>query len=190
MQVVKLSQKNIKDLESFCYECKLLGYQNNATLKDLKWGDYYDLPSIPEYWAVYKDDKIIHLAGCHQFEPNSRTLRCLFRAATLPEYLNIIKGLSRNHMNSLGFSYMLPEQITYGLENGYDTFVITTNSLHDFSGRMNKTHRALQLIADNNIVEYLGDREYFHIPQSIWRVNLPEYFSALETFRKHRSSDE
>lgn len=187
MQVVKLSLNDTKDLESFCYQCKLIGYNNNATLQDLKWAAKYDLPSMAQYWAIYKDNQIVSIAGCHQFESNTGTLRCLFRAATLPEYTNLVKGISRNHMNSASFSIILPEQLKYGLENGFKEFVITTTPYSDASGRMHKTHRAMELISQNNIVEYLGDKEYFYVRQSIWKINLSKYFEALIKFKQNNS---
>lgn len=187
MQVVKLSPNDTKDLESFCYQCKLIGYNNNATLQDLKWAAQYDLPSIAEYWAIYKDNQIVSIAGCHQFQSASKTLRCLFRAATLPEYTNIIKGISRNHMNSASFSIILPEQIQFGIANGYDEFVITTTPYNDASGKMHRTHKAMQLIAKKNIVEYIGDQEYYYVRQSIWKINLPKYYAALDKFLQNNT---
>lgn len=179
MQVKHLISDDTQDVEIFCQKCKLAGYKNNQSLRDLKWGDVYDLPSQPEYWAVYQDDQIVSIAGCHKFQENSNTLRCLFRAATVPTFKNTVKGLSKTHINSLS-KYILPKQIVYGLENNYTDFVITTNKENDSSGKMLKTHRVYEYMAANKVVEYLGDIEYLHTMQSVWKINVGRYLDQAK----------
>jgi hypothetical protein len=176
MFVRQLTDKDEADIEIFCLKCKEAGYQNNQSLKDLKWGDIYDLPSKPEFWAVYERNEIISIAGCHKFQFEGKTLRCLFRAASIPSYQHQSKSLSRNHINSLS-KLILPLQIQYGLENDYDDFILTTNKSNDSSGKMLKTHRVYEYLAKNKIVEYLGDMEYYGTLQSIWKITIERYLN-------------
>lgn len=177
MQIRHLSNKDLDAVKAFCIECKTAGFKNNSSLQDLKWGDVYDLPSKPEYWAAFDQDQIIFLAGCHRYKFATNTLRCLFRSASLPNYKNKQKGLRKTYTNSL-VKYILHEQIQYGLANDYDQFVITTNTENDNSGKMQKTHRVYQNYFKNGIVEYLGDVEYYYTQQSIWKVNLEKYLDS------------
>jgi hypothetical protein len=184
VQVVKLSQNHINLLEKFCQTCKEIGFQNNSSLTNLKWGDRYDLHNVPDYWAVILDNKIVSLSGCHSYNESFTKLRVLFRSATLPEYSNIIKGISKNHMNSIPFSILLPLQINFGLENSFNEFIITTTPDQDNSGHMFRTNRVLHHLAKLNIVTFMSESNYYYTKQLLWRVNLEQYFKALSNFYK------
>jgi hypothetical protein len=161
VQVVKLSQSHTNLVEEFCIQCKNAGYYNNSSLELMKWGGHVDLKEPPNFWALIDNDKIVSISGSHSFgvySPEMPQIRCLFRSATLPEYSRIIPGLSKNHMNSIPFSILLPLQIIHGLENNFKHFYITTsNKDHDASGKMKKTHRAMEIIAQKRIVDFIKD---------------------------------
>ena len=188
--VIKLDETHTSMVEEFCYEAKLAGYLNNASLEAMKFNDQYDLKEVPAFWAVIKNEKIISVSGCHcwadEFEELSM-MRCLFRSATLPYYDKVVKGLSKYHMNSLPFSIMLPLQINYGLKKGVKNFYITTsNSDHDASGKMKRTHRALQLLERVGIVKFDNDEIVYSTPQTKWEIHLDNYLEALRGFHSAR----
>lgn len=180
MQVVKLSQNHTELVEEFCVRCGEAGYENNSTLAAMKWGDQFDLPSPAHWWALIDGEQILSISGCHHIKDHQ--LRTLFRSATLPQYQKLIPGLSRNHMNSVPFSILLPHQIRWGLDNGYGEFYITTShGEHDASGKMWRTHRALTLLSKIGIVEHRGEEVVYHTPQTVWRINIERYWAARKS---------
>lgn len=194
MKVMFLTSDHTYLVEEFCKECEKHGYKNNSSLKLMKFNGEYDLKEIPCFWGIYHNNKLISLSGSHTWRGKGKAegmlfMRCLFRSATLPEYQNIILGLSKYHMNSLPFSVLLPYQINKGMRDGVRHFYITTsNSDHDASGKMKRTHKVLQLLAKNNIVKYCGDEIFYSTPQTKWEINIPEYHKALRSFHKTRST--
>jgi hypothetical protein len=189
MNIVKISQNHNKLLDAFNRECAGVGYTNNGTMEALKLIDGHDLPSDPQYWALIVNDEIASISGCHSYDDEHRILRCLFRSATLPRYQRLIPGMSKTHMNSVPFSILLPMQIGWGVANGYDELYITTShGSHDASGKMSRTHRALELLSKQGIVEFVREEEYYYTPQTIWNLNINEYNRALQAFRPIRQS--
>ena len=191
-QVIKLHREHESLLNEFCKSAGLAGYANNASLEAMKFGKEYDLSEIPAFWGVVVDNKIISVSGSHHWRDDDgqpTMMRCLFRSATLPEYETVVPGLSKNHMNSLPFSVMLPHQINQGLRDGVEHFYITTsNGKHDASGKMKRTHRVLQLLEKVGLVKYAGDDVFYSTEQTKWELHLDNYLEALRSFHPVRTS--
>lgn len=195
MKVVFLTNDHIDLILEFCKRAAKAGYKNNSSIELMKFNGEYDLREVPKFWGILKDDTLISVSGCHHWQGKGPLegikfmMRCLFRSATLPEYQNVIQGLSKYHMNSLPFSVLLPYQINEGMKEGIKHFYITTsNGDHDASGKMKRTHRALHLLEKNNIVKYCGDEIFYSTPQTKWEINIPEYLKALRSFHQTRST--
>jgi hypothetical protein len=190
MNIVKLNQSHIHLLEKFCYDCKLASFENNSSLEKMKWGGSHDLKEPPDFWALIVNDEIASISGCHYFgdySPGIKQIRCLYRSATLPKYSKLIPGMSKNHMNSVPFSLLLPYQLLDNLEKGNRYFYITTSSGdHDASGKMKKTHKAISLIAKRKIVDFISEEIIYSTLQTKWKIVLPNYFQALLSFRSIR----
>lgn len=173
-------------LLEYCENCKKLGYNNNNSLESLKLYHNNDLLGLPDYWAILKQNKIITLSGSHKFSETQQ--RCLFRSATIDNN-QIVKTLSKTHMLSLPFSILLPFQILDGLKKGIKEFIITTsNSDLDQSGKMGRTHRVLNLLSKQKIVDFVRNDTIFHVPQSVWKINLENYYQAIINFDSVRSN--
>ena len=190
MDIVKLSPKHSDLLDKFNAECGAVGYTNNSSMAALKLVEGHDLPTDPQYWALIIDGEIASISGCHGYDGEGRILRCLFRSATLPRYQNLITGISKTHMNSVPFSMLLPQQIGWGQANGYREFYITTShGSHDASGKMSRTHRALELLGRQGIVDFVRQEEYYWTPQTLWLINLEKYNWALRAFNNGRQNN-
>ena len=184
MKVIQLTQEHTQILTKFCREANAAGYRNNSSLEDMKFGKKYDFEEPAEFWAVVDSQKIISVSGCHI---TNNSVRCLFRSATLPEYDTVVPGLNKHHMNSLPFSVLMPQQIYFGIDRNIKDFYITTsNGEHDASGKMKRTHRALQLLERTGMVSHAGNEWLYNVEQSIWKLNLDKYLSALRSFDKTR----
>jgi hypothetical protein len=51
---------------------------------------------------------------------------------------------------------------------------------------MKRTHRALQLLAKNGIVNFIADEIIYSTPQTKWELNLDQYLTALRSFHNTR----
>lgn len=191
-QVIKLNDSHIPLLKEFCLFAGLAGYANNASIEAMKFGSEYDMGEIPEFWGVVADNRLISVSGSHHWKDDDgqpTMMRCLFRSATLPGYDKIVPGLNRYHMNSLPFSALLPHQINTGLKNGVNHFYITTsNSNHDASGKMKRTHKVLHLLEKVGIVKYAGDEVFYSTSQTKWELHLDNYLEALRGFHPVRTN--
>lgn len=188
--VVKLDDSHLPLLEEFCAKARDAGFSNNTSPQKMKFHGHSDLPVAPHFWGVLKEGKLASVSGYHMWPDADRkytTMRCLFRSATLPEYDDLVPGLSKNHMNSVPFSIMMPFQIRHGIQNGAKDFLITTShGEHDASGKMKRTHRALELLSKRGIVKFHREHVVYHVPQTLWRINLTAYLSALKSFHETR----
>lgn len=187
LEIIQLTLDQHKDIiEQFCCECDRLGFKNNNSLLSLKLTSDVDLISPPVYWAIVDDNNsIISLSGCHEFDHG--ILRCLFRSATIKRQ-NLVKSLSKTHMTSLPFSILLPLQIHWGLQQGFKEFVITTsNTDEDQSGKMMRTHRVMQLLCRQKIVDFIKNDIIFHSSQTLWKINLSKYQQSVRAFDSIRS---
>lgn len=185
-----LNNEHIDLVEEFCKESANAGFSNNSTIDAMKFGSEYDLGEVPKFWGILKGQRLISVSGCHRWKDpysNPTMMRCLFRSATLPEFQKLVPGLGKTHMNSLPFSVLLPYQLNWGLQNGVEHFYITTsNSDHDASGKMKRTHRVMQLLSDQRIVKYAGDEIFYSTPQTKWEIHVYKFLNAIIDFHKTR----
>lgn len=187
MQVVKLSPKHTELLLTFCTKCGHAGYSNNSSLESMKWNGNYDLPDKARFWSLMINNEIVGVSGVHKF--GEEKLRCLFRSAVLPQFQNLVPGISRNHMNSIPFSILMPYQISWGIQNNYKQFYISTShGPHDVSGKMSRTHKALSLLSKRNLVSFSSEEIIYNVPQTVWHLNLYKYLEVLTTFENTRQS--
>jgi len=168
-----------RQLYSFVEECKFLGWSNNNSLYVMKWKHH-------TFWGTYIDNNLAAVSGLQKLpEISDTTYRILFRGAQLPKYNNYFKNISRYHFNSIGFYEHVTPQIEHA-PPGSD-FVITTNVTHDASGRMNRTHRVMQLLAKQGMVTLLKNDILYNTLQSIWTLNVDCYMEKRRNARMERN---
>jgi len=168
MKIVPITDELLPKLEIFCKEAGELGYNNNSSLKAMK---YEWCKEQGEYFCAIEDDKIVSVAGCHPFPEVSETAwRVMFRGAQLPGYHSY--GLSKYHMNAITWRDILPLQIQFC---DSDELYVTTNVEHDASGKMNKIHRLFKNLHKLGMVDYHGRVFLYQTEQSVWKLNISEY---------------
>lgn len=173
----------IKSVEKFCYECSLVGYKNNDSVKSMRLDWCLNLGG--QFFLTYKNDKLISLSGCHPLpEAGKNVYRILFRGATLPEYQNLQGTLSKTHMNSIPFYHHTPRQINWARVIGYDDYAITTNhSNKDGITSMSKSHRVFKLLEKQGLVSCLHENlRLFNNDQSVWSLRVDNYLAARNRF--------
>jgi hypothetical protein len=177
MKVVPITAELLPKLEIFCKEAGDLGYNNNSSLKAMK---YEWCKEQGEYFCAIEDDKIISVAGCHPLpEINDKAWRVMFRGAQLPGY-NKSFGLNKYHMSAITWREILPAQIEFC---DTDELYITTNIEHDASGKMNRTHRLFKNLHKLEMVNYQGRVFLYQTEQSVWKLNIDEYTKRNEKLK-------
>jgi hypothetical protein len=171
----KLTSDDVPQIEKFCKKCALLGYENNSSLKAMKF-------DFATFFGAYDQDKIVSLAGVHHIpELGSNAWRCLFRGAQLPGYT---PKWSMNIFNSgIHFSQFLFQQINFIKEsNALAEFYITTNVNNPKAGASSRLHKTMMprlskmgywnLVSLNTVL--------YNTEQSVWKVNVFNYMKDRE----------
>lgn len=167
------------DLTEFCSICDKLGWLNNRSPEALKFNEV-------AFWGTFWNRKLISISGC-QYVPeiSDNTYRILFRGAQLPEFNKVFSTMSRYHFNSLPFyCHALPAMKWAGLKNN---FVITTSAEYDRSGKMGRTHRALELMAKLGLVTYKGIQKVSYTDQAVWQVNVKTYMEKRKNAKMEQN---
>lgn len=172
------------ELVEFCSKCSKLSYFNNMSLQAMKLD--WCLSKNGQFFLTYYDNLLIGLSGCHPLpQVDHNVFRILFRGIELPEFRNIFNIVSKTHMTSIPFYYHIPLQIEWARKQGAKKFVVTTNwDNPDGIRSMSKSHRVFQLLEKQNIVSCLiKEMTLYETVQSVWELNVDNYFSAREGFR-------
>ena len=168
LRVSDLNNVNKDSLEKFFVECRRLGYENNTSLSaigiDLVKGRNGNI------WFLSKGDEIIGMAGCHKFDEHDPTsFRIQFRGCELPG-TDVKPGLSRSHFNSSTFRGLIPYQLKWIEDLGYnkDNVYLTVNRGH-------KNYRAMSLIEKQGFLSNPKDMVLFGVDQTVWKFNTLHY---------------
>ena len=121
--VTTITKDLIPSLEKFCKKAKALGYENNSSLKEMRFEKTKDWG---EYFCAIENDEMIAVAGCHPLPEVSKAgWRILFRGCELPR-TNNFKGLGKGDWNSVTQREFIPRFIDYCPS---EELYITTNRL-------------------------------------------------------------
>ncbi len=182
LEIRLLEETDLEKLQTFCDQCKSLGWYNNESFSTIKL-DKMKMP-YGQFFIGYdhENDRIWNLAGVHRFpELGDKAWRCLFRGAQLPGYSLSGSFTKDVYKNGFHLSYFLPLQIKF-IESYFpdSEFYMTSND------KTNKEFFASSQKLDSVIMPYLSKRGIFtrthqHFmlygtSQSIWKVNLEKYF--------------
>lgn len=183
MLITTITDDLIPKLEIFCKEAKKLGYENNSSLKAMKFDWCKDQG---EYFCAIKDDNIVAVAGCHPLlEVSTNAWRILFRGCELPQ-TDTFRGLGKGDWNSITQREMIPRFIEWCPSN---ELYLTTNIHHEHSnGKAARNHRLMGLLAKQKILDKHSDIVLYYTEQTVWRLNIEEY-SARRSRLKGRYVD-
>ncbi len=136
-------------VSDFCEKCSELGYENNSSLKAMKW-DWDEVQ-----WVGTFTDKLVSLSGIHAFpEMGSNAFRVMFRGASLP-------GISAKFLNFK----QIPLKVEWALLKCDDpVFYVTFNT----TGRSKRMGNA---IARRKDFTYIKTMNYFNVEQEIWKYD-------------------
>jgi hypothetical protein len=157
-----------KALDEFFLECKNLGYENNVS--DLAIRTSFVKQRLGNIWFLLSQGEVIGMAGCHRFdEYDSSSFRIQFRGCEIPGK-DVKPGLSRSHFNSSTFRELIPYQLRWIEQKGYDknNVYLTVNHGH-------KNYRAMSLIERQGFLTKECEMNLFNTEQTIWKFNTEHY---------------
>lgn len=176
MEIIKLNNSHLSLLSNFCKKCENLGWENNSSIKKLKFDMVYDKGGA--FLAGIEKDEIVSVAGYYPFfELDDSWWRIFFRSATLPK-TGPNKGLHR------GTGLKGRMFIDKFIENcGKENLYLTTNIENSTYSNITRYHKSLELeskLPDSYInkvdIIYLYGQQ-----QAIWKLDVDKY---LERTRK------
>ena len=170
MQIKIITDDLIPQLEIFCKEAENLGYENNSSLKAMK----YDwCKEHGEYFCAITKEKIVAVAGCHPLpEVDENAWRILFRGCELPQN-DTFKGLGKGDWNSITQREVIPKFIEYCPSN---ELYLTTNIHHEHSnGKSARNHKLMGLLAKQKILDKHSEMMLYYTKQAVWKLNINEY---------------
>lgn len=170
MIITTITDELISKLEKFCSKAKSLGYENNSSLKAMKF-DW--CKNIGEYFCAINNDEIVAVAGCHPLpEVSEQGWRILFRGCELP-HTDTFNGLGKGDWNSITQREIIPRFIEYCPSN---ELYITTNIHHEHSnGKSARNHKLMGLLAKQKILDKHSDMMLYYTEQTVWKLNIEEY---------------
>jgi hypothetical protein len=169
LRVQTLQQIDSAMLQDFFDKCKALGFENNSSREAIR----EDLLNrrTGNHWFLIKDNYIIGMAGCHQI--TKKAFRIQFRGCELPGE-DVKPGLSRSHFNSSTFRELIPFQLRWITDKGFDK-----NNVYLSVNLGNKNHRAMELIEKQGFLtrdhEYDSNLFLYDTPQTLWKFNTVHY---------------
>jgi hypothetical protein len=173
LKVYNLQTINEHCLSNFFSKCVELGYKNNVSLVSIR--AEFVKQRLGNIWFLTKDESIIGMAGCHRFdEIDNTSFRIQFRGCELPG-TDVKPGLSKSHFNSSTFRELIPYQLEWIHNMGYDKHNVYLTANAD-----NKNHRAMTLIEKQGFLTKYKDDVLFNVEQTIWKFNTYHYEQVRE----------
>ncbi len=172
MELIKLNESHIEKLEKFCFKCSCLGWENNSSLKKIKFDMVYKNDGA--YFAGIDNNEIISIAGYYRFfEFDKNGWRIFYRSASLPN-TGPNKGLHRG-TGPRGRLYI--ENFIKSCDN--KNLYLTTNIENDTYNNITRYHKSLQLESSmkNSYVSRVTDIKLYDHMQTIWKIDVDKFLS-------------
>ena len=168
LKVYNLQTVDESALSKFFSECQALGYENNISKSAVR--TEFVLQRNGNIWFLARGNEILGMAGCHRFDEQDPTsFRIQYRGCELPGK-DVKPGLSRSQFNASTFRELIPYQLKWVEEQGYDK-----NNTYITVNHGNKNHRTMQLIERQGFLTKINDIELFGKQQTVWKFNTQHY---------------
>jgi hypothetical protein len=155
-------------LDIFFKKCQQLNYVNNISLDTIhaKWALTYD----GNFWFLVKENEIIGMAGCHRFpEIDAMSFRIQYRGCEIPGK-DLWSGLSKSYFNSSTFRELVPYQLKWIEEKGYDK-----NNVYVSANLDNRNHKIITIMEKTGLYTKYKEGIISTVPQTVWKFNVPLY---------------
>ena len=167
------------DLTDFYQRAEIKGYHNNSSQKAMV--DCFDHEREKQVWILYYNDVAVGSVAAHSFDemgPNSYRIcarTCVLTDQTPITHLRTLKKTIQQHQN-ITAQYFIPQCIGWAGMN--KNLYITSNESKTGSQRLvhNVYCPALEktgALENADVIEYRG------IEQTVWKLNVLEFFRQL-----------
>ena len=175
MNIIKLDDSYKDKLNTFCYECKQLGWVNNSSIDKMRWNKVYRTGGA--FLAGVVDDAIVSVAGyCPLPEIDNNAWRIFYRSATLPNY-----GLNRGlHRGTGPRGRMYIERFIETLPNS--ELYITTNIENESYKQILRYHKHLELESSmkDSYISKLCETIIDNTNQAVWKLDVEKYLARTK----------
>tara|TARA_Y100000356_G_C11214416_1_gene265395 strand:+ start:524 stop:1027 length:504 start_codon:yes stop_codon:yes gene_type:complete len=154
-----LTPDDKNDLELFCRECRILGYENNISLLKMK----YDTAT---WTGTYIDDLLVSVSGIRP-EPDieKHAYRVLFRGCTLPGY---VRQLSKSIDKA---SYQWDGHLPLQLKSVNNARFYMTSNVNG-GAKSYKFTKYMNYMVNKGHVRDCGTKLLFNTYQRIYEINI------------------
>ena len=168
LQVYDLQSIDRGLLDTFFSRCIELNFVNNISLNAIR--TEFVSQREGNIWFLVREKEIIGMAGCHRFdEVDPKSFRIQYRGCEIPGR-DVKPGLSKSHFNSSTFRELIPYELKWIEEKGYDKDNVYLSANLD-----NKNHRAMTLIEKQGYLTKHQEGLLFGVQQTIWKFNTQHY---------------
>lgn len=167
-------------LPSFMEECATKGFDNNTSIKNLKF-DYFE---HLQFFAGIEDNRIKVFSGVHEFYMDNKTYwRCGFRGATIDADQKVSRNLRLGSLNA-GINYYLQMKHIDKL-HGPSNFIHTSNRPESIDGA-GRSHAVDKLMRRGieGISLLKEDFEYLYTQQNVWLLDKEIWARDFEKYHK------
>lgn len=171
------------DLTKFYNKAKNKGFENNSSRQLLI--DSFNNEAEKQVWILYYNNDPVGSVASHSFDIMGKNCyRICARTCVLTDELPItslrtLKGIT-THQNFTA-QFFIPQCIKWAPKNA--NLYITSNESKIGSQKL--VHEifcpALEKI---NILTYCGTKEYRGMTQSIWKLNIDNFYKDLEKYKR------
>ncbi len=165
-------------LDEYFEECKLRGYFNNDSVKNIKF-DYFEQSA---FFALIIDGKIREFSGVHNFDYNGkRYYRAGFRATSICDKDYRPKLSSSLIKTSFNFTNLIPMQILYIEEQfGPQEFILTTNTEFSKTSKSHIMDKHFKRGREPWVKLLYSDIEYLNTKQNVWVLEKDEFINNFK----------
>jgi hypothetical protein len=146
IEVVQYNDEYLPELTIFCNRCKELGWKNNESIEAMKLND----PNI-QFWLIFINGQVASVAGAQELFAKDadsivqdKDFRLFFRAATLPEYYNVMP-FNRYMGHNLYVQQLAQPQRRWCFKRGAKRLFLTANTKNNGSPHMDKIAKVTRL---------------------------------------------
>jgi len=161
-------------LKEFCNKCKALNWINNSSL------DRMNVDMVKQkqgaFFGVIEAGELVSISGCYRFnEISPNAWRIFYRSATLPGKAKN-PGLHRG--TGLRGRLYIDQFIQFTKSSD---LYLTTNSNNKEQSTMSRYHKSLSLESEmkDSYVHKLGVISLYGIDQTIWKLDLTDYYDRI-----------
>ena len=172
------------DLADFYNKAKVKGFENNSSQQLLV--DSFNNEAEKQVWILYYNDNPVGSVAAHSFDlMGSNCYRicartCVFTDELPITHLRTVRKTIQQHQN-ITAQFFIPKCIDWAPDDA--NLYITSNESKTGSQRL--VHEIFcPALEKTGILKYCGNKEYRGMNQSIWKLNVDNFYEDLKKYKR------